>query len=201
MKLNEDNTVDGIMIQLPLPEELDCSIIANLISHQKDVDGNHPFNMAAMARHEDPLFIPCTPKGIMCLIKSVCPNIIGKKAVVVGQSNIVGMPIALLLQKELATVTTWHAHTLNLKEEVKTADVLIAAAGCPHLIKGDYIKAGAIVIDVGTTFVEDKTSKTGKRLYGDIEFHTVAPKASFITPVPGGVGPMTIAMLTDNIVK
>lgn len=171
-----------------------------MVSHQKDVDGIHPLNMAAMARHENPFFTPCTPKGIMCLIKSVCPKIQGKKATVIGRSNIVGMPIALLLQKEFATVTLCHTYTQNLREEIATADIVVSATGCPHLVKGDYIKPGAIVIDVGTQFVPDKSKKTGKRLVGDIDYQSAASRAGFITPVPGGVGPMTIAMLMDNIV-
>jgi methylenetetrahydrofolate dehydrogenase (NADP+)/methenyltetrahydrofolate cyclohydrolase/formyltetrahydrofolate synthetase len=130
----------------------------------------------------------------------VCPKIQGKKATVIGRSNIVGMPIALLLQKEFATVTLCHTYTQNLREEIATADIVVSATGCPHLVKGDYIKPGAIVIDVGTQFVPDKSKKTGKRLVGDIDYQSVASRAGYITPVPGGVGPMTIAMLMDNIV-
>lgn len=122
------------------------------------------------------------------------------KATVIGRSNIVGMPIALLLQREFATVTLCHTYTKNLKEEIATADIVVSATGCPHLIKGDFIKPGAIVIDVGTQFIEDQTTKSGKKLVGDIDYPSVASRAGFITPVPGGVGPMTIAMLMDNIV-
>lgn len=134
------------------------------------------------------------------MIKSVCPEIKGKKATVIGRSNIVGMPISLLLQKEFATVTLCHTYTENLKDEISTADIVVSATGCPYLVKGDYIKPGAIVIDVGTQFIEDKTRKSGKRLVGDIEYDTVKSIAGYVTPVPGGVGPMTIAMLMDNIV-
>ena len=122
------------------------------------------------------------------------------KATVIGRSNIVGMPVALLLQKEFATVTLWHAHTRNLKEEIAAADIVVSATGCPYLVKGDFIKRGAIVIDVGTQFVDDKSRKSGKRLVGDIDYQGASTRAGFITPVPGGVGPMTIAMLMDNIV-
>jgi len=128
-QLNEDETVDGILVQLPLPDRIDSSAICDMILHRKDVDGIHPLNMAAMARHEDPFFVPCTPKGIMCLIKSVCPKIKGLKATVIGRSNIVGMPIALLLQKEFATVTLCHTYTENLKEEIETADIVVSATG------------------------------------------------------------------------
>lgn len=198
--LNQDTSIDGILVQLPLPERLDANAICDIISQDKDVDGIHPLNMAAMARHEDPIFKPCTPKGIICLIKSVCPEIKGKKATVIGRSNIVGMPIALLLQKEFATVTLCHSYTENLKDEIATADIVVSATGCPYLVKGDCIKAGAIVIDVGTQFIDDKTRKSGKRLVGDIEYQSVKSIAGYVTPVPGGVGPMTIAMLMDNIV-
>jgi 5,10-methylene-tetrahydrofolate dehydrogenase/methenyl tetrahydrofolate cyclohydrolase len=199
-ELNEDPSVNGILVQLPLPDHMDSNAVCDMISHEKDVDGIHPLNMAAMARHESPFFTPCTPKGIMYLIKSVCPEIKGKKATVIGRSNIVGMPIALLLQKEFATVTLCHTYTKNLKEEIATADIVVSATGCPYLVKGDFIKPGAIVIDVGTQFIEDKTRKKGKRLVGDVDYQTAASRAGFITPVPGGVGPMTIAMLMDNIV-
>jgi methylenetetrahydrofolate dehydrogenase (NADP+) / methenyltetrahydrofolate cyclohydrolase / formyltetrahydrofolate synthetase len=200
MELNEDQTVSGILVQLPLPDEVSTTAIWDTIRHSKDVDGTHRLNMAAMARHEDPTFTPCTPKGIMWLIKSVWPNILGKKATVIGRSNIVGMPIALLLQKEFATVTLWHAHTQNLKEEIASADIVVSATGCPYLVKGDFIKPGAIVIDVGTQFINDKSRKSGRRLVGDVDYKSVSKRAGFVTPVPGGVGPMTIAMLMDNIV-
>ena len=200
IKLNQDPTVSGILMQLPLPEGIDETALYSIIAHAKDVDGIHPLNMAAMARHEDPFFTPCTPKGIMCLIKSVCPQIRGKKATVIGRSNIVGMPVAMLLQKEFATVTLWHTYTQELQEEVANADILVSATGWPHLVKGDFIKQGAVVIDVGTQFVEDKSRKSGKRLVGDVDYHSVSSRAGHITPVPGGVGPMTIAMLMDNIV-
>lgn len=199
-QLNNDSSIDGILTQLPLPEHMDETLITSSISYEKDVDGVHPLNMAAMARHEDPNFIPCTPKGVMELIKSVCPNIKGKKATVIGRSNIVGMPISLLLQKEFATVTLCHVHTENLKDEVLTADIVVSATGSPHLIKGDFVKPGAIVIDVGTRYIKDKNSPKGRRLVGDIEYESVSKKPVYLTPVPGGVGPMTITMLMDNIV-
>lgn len=199
-ELNADDSVSGVLVQLPLPDAVDSAAVCDAISQHKDVDGIHPLNMAAMARHEDPFFTPCTPKGIMCLIKSVCPKILGKKATVIGRSNIVGMPVALLLQKEFATVTLCHTFTRNLREEIATADIVVSATGCPYLVKGDFIKPGAIVIDVGTQFVADKSRKSGRRLVGDIDYQSAATRAGYITPVPGGVGPMTIAMLMDNIV-
>jgi 5,10-methylene-tetrahydrofolate dehydrogenase/methenyl tetrahydrofolate cyclohydrolase len=128
-ELNQDETVDGILVQLPLPDRIDSRTVCDMVQHEKDVDGIHPLNMAAMARHEDPFFTPCTPKGIMCLIKSVCPKIKGLKATVIGRSNIVGMPIALLLQKEFATVTLCHTYTENLKEEIESADIVVSATG------------------------------------------------------------------------
>lgn len=199
--LNNDPTVSGILMQLPLPgKSLDETALYDTIAHEKDVDGIHPLNMAAMARYEDPFYTPCTPKGIMWLIRSVWPVIKGKKATVIGRSNIVGMPIALLLQKEFATVTLWHSYTTDLVSEITNADIVVSATGWPHLVKGDYIKKGAIVIDVGTQFIKDDSRKSGKRLVGDIEYDSVSKTAGYITPVPGGVGPMTIAMLMDNIV-
>ncbi|CAI2373029.1 unnamed protein product [Moneuplotes crassus] len=198
--LNSDPSVNGILVQLPLPDKYDSTRICDMISHEKDVDGIHPLNMGAMARHEDPFFTPCTPKGIMCLIKSVCPEIRGKKATVIGRSNIVGMPISMLLQKEFATVTLCHTYTQNLKDEISNADIVVSATGCPYLIKGDFIKSGAIVIDVGTQYIEDQSRKNGKRLVGDIDFQSVSTQAGYVTPVPGGVGPMTISMLMDNLV-
>lgn len=200
MSLNADPSVDGILTQFPLPDHIDENIVSCTIDYRKDVDGVHPLNMAAMARHETPMFTPCTPKGVMKLIKSVCPEIKGKKATVIGRSNIVGMPISLLLQKEYATVTLCHIHTQNLKDEVESADIIVSATGSPQLIKGDFVKPGAIVIDVGTRFVKDKSSPSGKKLVGDVDFNSVAKKPVHLTPVPGGVGPMTIAMLMDNIV-
>ena len=197
--LNMDPTVDGILTQLPLPDHIEENIIFTEISHPKDVDGIHPLNMAAMARHEEPLFTPCTPKGVMRLLHSVCPDLKGKKATVIGRSNIVGMPIAMLLQKEFATVTLCHIYTKNLREEVCTSDIVISATGSPHLVTGDFVKPGAIVIDVGTKVVKDKNNPNG-RLIGDVEYSSVLKKAGYLTPVPGGVGPMTIAMLMDNIV-
>ncbi|CAI2372940.1 unnamed protein product [Moneuplotes crassus] len=199
-ELNSDPSVSGILVQLPLPEKYNSTQICDLVSHEKDVDGIHPLNMGAMARHEEPFFTPCTPKGIICLIKSVCPVIKGKKATVIGRSNIVGMPISLLLQKELATVTLCHTYTQNLRDEISTADILVSATGCPYLVEGDFIKRGAIVIDVGTQFIEDQSRKSGKRLVGDINFQSVKTQAGYVTPVPGGVGPMTISMLMDNLV-
>ena len=193
-KLNCDNSVSGILCQLPLPKDLDEEAVINAISPNKDVDAFHPVNVGKiMVGNFD--FLPCTPAGVMELIKLSGIEVKGKKCVVVGRSNIVGKPMSMLLLHKNGTVTICHSKTVDLKAELIEADIVVAAVGVPELIKGDMIKEGAVVIDVGMNRLDD-----GK-LVGDVEFGSCASRASAITPVPGGVGPMTIAMLMKNTVK
>jgi 5,10-methylene-tetrahydrofolate dehydrogenase/methenyl tetrahydrofolate cyclohydrolase len=201
-KLNADPKVDGILVQLPLPAGLDEEKVLNAISIEKDVDGFHPLNIGRLAQKgREPLFIPCTPYGALYLIKETLPTLEGVNAVVLGRSNIVGMPVALLLIGENATVTVCHSRTRNLKDVVRQADVLVAAVGRPEMVRGDWVKPGAVVIDVGINRVEDPDSKRGYKLVGDVAYDEVSQVAGAITPVPGGVGPMTIAMLLRNTLR
>ncbi|MGA2526714.1 MAG: bifunctional methylenetetrahydrofolate dehydrogenase/methenyltetrahydrofolate cyclohydrolase FolD [Smithellaceae bacterium] len=193
-ELNADKLIHGILVQLPLPKHIHPDKIIAAIDPRKDVDGFHPYNMGELVAG-NPLYIPCTPRGIMELISRTGIELTGKEAVVVGRSNIVGKPIALLLLTQNATVTICHSRTKNLSTVTGRADVLIAAVGKARMIKADMVKKGAIVIDVGVNRLEN-----GK-LTGDVAFDEVAVKASYITPVPGGVGPMTIAMLMKNTLE
>ncbi|KAI9093756.1 formate--tetrahydrofolate ligase-domain-containing protein [Phlyctochytrium arcticum] len=200
-RLNDDFTVHGILVQLPLPDGMDEKVITDAIDSRKDVDGFHSLNIGLLAKRDhEPLFEPCTPKGCIELLKHAGVQLDGKNAVVVGRSNIVGMPVAHLLQAENATVTVCHSRTKNLAEVVGSADILITAIGRPEIIKGAWIKPDAVVIDVGTNPVPDSTKKSGIRWVGDVEFDAASQVASAITPVPGGVGPMTVAMLMHNTV-
>ena len=199
-KLNNNERIHGILLQLPLPKHLDEHAALEAISPAKDVDGFHPVSVGKLYIGLD-TFIPCTPKGIIEIIKRYNINVSGKNAVVIGRSNIVGKPIAALLMKENATVTIAHSKTQNLPELVRNADIVVAAIGKPNYIKGEWIKDGAVVIDVGINSVDDPSSPKGYRLVGDVEFEEAEKKASYITPVPGGVGPMTIAMLLSNTLK
>ncbi|KAG9456499.1 hypothetical protein H6P81_001007 [Aristolochia fimbriata] len=195
---NDDPAVHGILVQLPLPRHLKEEKILNAVSIHKDVDGFHPLNIGRLAMQgREPLFVPCTPKGCIELLYRSGVEIKGKRAVVIGRSNIVGMPAALLLQRENATVSIVHSHTKNPDEITKQADIVIAAAGVTNLVRGSWIKPGAVVIDVGINPVDDDSPK-GYRLVGDVCYEEVRKVASAITPVPGGVGPMTIAMLLSN---
>lgn len=191
LKLNENKRVHGILVQLPLPKHINEKVIINAINPDKDVDAFHPVNVGKIMIG-DFSFLPCTPAGVMELIASTGVEIAGKECVVVGRSNIVGKPMAMLLLHQSGTVTICHSKTKDLKEVCQRADILVAAVGVPNLITGDMVKEGAVVIDVGMNRLPD-----GK-LCGDVEFETAKEKASFITPVPGGVGPMTIAMLMQN---
>jgi 5,10-methylene-tetrahydrofolate dehydrogenase/methenyl tetrahydrofolate cyclohydrolase len=198
-ELNADCEVNGILVQLPLPKGLDEERVLSAISLEKDVDGFNPVNIGRLAQKgREPLFIPCTPAGVIHLLKQTLPSLEGKNAVVLGRSNIVGMPVALLLVKENATVTICHSRTVGLKAMVQNADILVAAIGKPEFVRGDWIKPGAIVIDVGVNRVEDETKEKGYRLVGDVAYGEALGVAGAITPVPGGVGPMTIAMLLRN---
>jgi 5,10-methylene-tetrahydrofolate dehydrogenase/methenyl tetrahydrofolate cyclohydrolase len=198
-ELNADPEVNGILVQLPLPGHIDEEAVLNKIDLAKDVDGFHPVNIGRLAmKGRDPLFIPCTPYGVMVLLEEAGVETSGAEAVVVGRSNIVGLPVAMLLQKANATVTICHSRTRDLTEHTRRADILIAAIGRPEMITGDMIKPGATVIDVGVNRVDDAEAKRGYRLVGDVEFDSAKEVAGALTPVPGGVGPMTIAMLMKN---
>ena len=198
-KLNADPAVNGILVQLPLPRHLDEEKVLSAIDLNKDVDGFHPVNIGRLAQKgREPVFIPCTPAGCMVLLERAGAQLSGANAVVLGRSNIVGMPVALLLVKANATVTICHSRTRDLASVVRQADVLVAAIGQPEFVKKDWVKPGAIVIDVGINQKEDAGAKRGYRLVGDVAFDEVSEVAGAITPVPGGVGPMTIAMLLKN---
>ena len=198
-KLNANPEVNGILVQLPLPDHIDEETILNTIDLGKDVDGFHPVNIGRLAmKGRDPLFIPCTPYGVIELLKRSDVPLSGAEAVIVGRSNIVGLPVAMLLQKENATVTICHSRTKDLAGHVREADIVVAAIGRPEMITGDMIKPGAAVIDVGINRKDDPTKKRGYRLVGDVEYESASQVAGAITPVPGGVGPMTIAMLMNN---
>jgi 5,10-methylene-tetrahydrofolate dehydrogenase/methenyl tetrahydrofolate cyclohydrolase len=212
-KLNADPTVNGILVQLPLPSHLDEERVLQLINIEKDVDGFSPLNIGRLAQKgREPLFVPCTPYGCIYLLKEAGVKIAGANAVVLGRSNIVGMPAALLLVKENATVTIVHSRTQNIADVIRQADILIAAIGRTEMVRGDWIKPGAAVIDVGingvplfnpdgTPLLSLKTGKPRQKLVGDVNFEEAKEVAGFITPVPGGVGPMTIAMLMANTLR
>ncbi len=192
-KLNADKTVHGILVQLPLPRQIDPDTVLAAIRPEKDVDGFHPVNIGRLVAGL-PASEPCTPKGILRLLKSTGIPLAGKEAVVIGRSNIVGKPVALMLLAESATVTICHSKTADLAEHVRRADILVAAIGKPRFVTADMVKEGAVVIDVGINRLEEG-------LVGDVDYDPVAEKASWITPVPGGVGPMTIAMLLENTLE
>jgi 5,10-methylene-tetrahydrofolate dehydrogenase/methenyl tetrahydrofolate cyclohydrolase len=201
-KLNADPQIHGILVQLPLPAGLDEERVLNTISLNKDVDGFHPINIGRLAQKgREPLFIPATPAGVMVLLEKNGTDLDGTRAVVLGRSNIVGMPVSLLLLRANATVTICHSHTRDIPARVREADVVIAAIGKPEYVRGEWIKPGATVIDVGTNRVEDPSAKRGYRLVGDVAFDEAVAVAGAITPSPGGVGPMTIAMLLRNTLR
>jgi len=193
-KLNKDSKIHGILVQLPLPKQINEDAVLEAISPEKDVDGFHPYNVGRLAVGK-PLFQPCTPYGVMKMLEYANISVEGKNAVIVGRSNIVGKPIALMLLQKSATVTVCHSKTKDLREELKRADIVVAAIGKPEFVKGDMLKEGAVVIDVGINRLE-----SGK-LVGDVDFASAEKVASAITPVPGGVGPMTIAMLMYNTLE
>ena len=202
-RLNADADIDGFIVQLPLPHHISEQRITEAIDYRKDVDGFHPVNVGRMAIGL-PAFISATPLGILTLLQRYNIETKGKKVAILGRSNIVGKPMAqLMMQKQYgdSTVTVLHSHSLNLQEECRQADILIAAMGQPAFVTADMVKPGAVIIDVGTTRVPDPSRKTGFRLQGDVDFESVSPLCSAITPVPGGVGPMTICMLMLNTLK
>lgn len=194
-QLNADDTVDGILVQLPLPAHISEAKVIETISREKDVDGFHPLNVAALWQKQ-PCILPCTPKGIIKMLKAAGVEIEGKRAVVIGRSNIVGLPVAKLLLDRNATVTIAHSRTRNLPELARQAEILVVAIGRPKFVTADMVSEGAVVIDVGV----NRDPETG-RLCGDVDFAAVEPKASVITPVPGGVGPMTICCLMENTIE
>ncbi|KAL2943372.1 Bifunctional protein FolD 1 mitochondrial [Bienertia sinuspersici] len=199
---NENPEIHGVLVQLPLPERFDEEKILSMLPLEKDVDGFHPSNMGNLAMEgREPLFIPCTPKGCLELLLRSGVEIMGKRAVVIGRSNIVGLPTSLLLQRYHATVTVLHAFTKNPERISREADIVVAAVGMPNLVRGNWLKPGAVVIDVGTYPVEDPSSDSGYRLLGDVCYGEAVKVASAITPVPGGVGPMTVAMLLLNTLE
>jgi 5,10-methylene-tetrahydrofolate dehydrogenase/methenyl tetrahydrofolate cyclohydrolase len=200
--LNADPKVSGILVQLPLPSHLDEEKVLSLIDITKDVDGFHPINIGRLAQKgRDPLFVPCTPYGCIVMLDRMGVQLKGANAVVLGRSNIVGMPAALLLVRRDATVTVCHSRTKDLPGVIRQADVLIAAVGRANMVKGDWVKPGAVVIDVGINRIDDPTHPKGSRLVGDVDYNEVKEVAGMITPVPGGVGPMTIAMLMQNTMR
>ena len=204
VKLNEDKDVHGILIQLPLPKQIDESAIINLINPAKDVDGFHPISVGKMVQGLES-FVPATPQGIMLMLKHYGIETVGKNAVVIGRSNIVGRPMSILLSQNTnpgnCTVTLCHSRTKDLDIICKNADIIVAALGIPGFLTADMVKEGAIVIDVGITRVSDPSKKTGFAIKGDVDFENVASKCAYITPVPGGVGLMTIAALLENTLK
>jgi methylenetetrahydrofolate dehydrogenase (NADP+)/methenyltetrahydrofolate cyclohydrolase len=200
-KLNDDKSVDGILVQLPLPKHISPDLVINNISPDKDVDGFHPISQGKMLLGQ-PTFLPATPYGILLMLEHYNIDTTGKHCVVIGRSNIVGTPMTVLMSRNSnpgnCTVTMCHSKTTNLKEMVLQADIVVAAIGRPRFVTADMVKDGAIVIDVGINRIEDSTRKSGSRLVGDVDFDNVAPKCSYITPVPKGVGPMTICGLMKN---
>jgi methylenetetrahydrofolate dehydrogenase (NADP+) / methenyltetrahydrofolate cyclohydrolase len=203
--LNSDPKIHGILVQMPLPKQIDPDTVIRRIDPAKDVDGFHPVNVGKMLIGERDGFVPCTPAGIQVMLKESGVKTPGKSCVVVGRSNIVGKPMAALMMQDNenanCTVTVCHRHTVDLKTHTRDADILIVAAGRPRMVTAEMVKPGAVVIDVGTNRVADSGSKTGTKLLGDVDFESVRQVASKITPVPGGVGPMTIAMLMANTVR
>ncbi len=200
--LNADPQIHGILVQLPLPSQIDEERVLRLVSLDKDVDGFHPINIGMLGmKGRQPLFTPATPTGCMVLLKEVGAQVEGANAVVIGRSNIVGLPVALMLMKANATVTVCHSRTKNVADIVRQADIVIAAIGKPEYVKAAWLKPGAIVIDVGTNKVDDPTAEKGYKFVGDVEFEAALDVAGAITKVPGGVGPMTITMLLQNTMK
>ncbi len=201
-ELNADARVHGILVQLPLPSGLDDEKVLNAIRIEKDVDGFHPLNIGRLAQKgREPLFIPCTPAGVMVLLDEADAQLQGANAVVLGRSNIVGMPVALLLVRKNATVTICHSRTRDLPSVTRQADVLVAAVGRPEMVRADWVKPGAVVIDVGINRVDAPERPKGYKLVGDVAYDEVREVAGALTPVPGGVGPMTIAMLLQNTIR
>lgn len=201
-ELANDDRVHGILVQLPLPDHMDTEAVLSKVPLEKDVDGFHPMNAGLLARRGcEPYFVPCTPWGCIVLLERSGVPISGKRAVVLGRSNIVGLPMALLLQERNATVTVVHSRTENAEDLMREADILVAAIGKPEMVNASMLKEGVAVIDVGINKKDDPSAPRGYRLVGDVDFESAKEKAGWLTPVPGGVGPMTIAILLENTVK
>lgn len=199
---NNDPSIHGILVQLPLPKHINENAITAAVADEKDVDGFGTVNIGELAkRGGHPLFTPCTPKGVMVLLAEAGVDPAGKNAVVLGRSDIVGSPVSYLLKNANATVTVCHSGTKTLQEHIKNADILVAAIGKPEYVKGEWLKPGCVVIDVGTNYIKDETKKSGERLVGDVEYESAKNVAGKIAPVPGGVGPMTVCMLLENVIS
>jgi len=198
-EINENKEVHGLIVQMPLPNHIDERAVLDAVNYEKDVDGLHPLNIGALCmKGRDPRFVSCTPKGCIEILDRKGISLDGKNVAVIGRSNIVGIPVAMLCLHRNATVTICHSKTQNIEQVVKRADIVIAAVGKAEMVKKDWIKEGAVVIDVGINAVDDSTKKAGYRLVGDVDYNGVKEVASLITPVPNGVGPMTVAMLLKN---
>ena len=200
-EFNENDNIHGILVQLPLPKHIDTNSVLDCVSYKKDVDGFHPMNAGRLSQRNNPLFVPCTPRGCMEILEFYGIDVMGKNATIIGSSNLVGLPLSLLLLSKKATVTICNSKTKDTKAMVQNADIIIAACGIAHLVKEDWVKEGAIIVDVGINKVDDASRKRGYRLVGDVDFDNVKEKTAYITPVPGGVGPMTIAMLMTQVVE
>lgn len=201
-EINNDESIHGLLIQLPLPKSIDEAKVTNAVSFEKDVDGFHRFNVAELSVKDGaPSFIPCTPNGVLKLLQVTKVPLRGKHVVIIGRSNIVGTPLAALLRNQDATVTVCHSKTKDIPSFVRQGDVVVAACGIPQFVKGEWLKKDAVVIDVGINYIPDSSKKSGKKLVGDVDFETAKEQASYITPVPGGVGPMTVAMLVKNVLR
>ena len=200
-RMNENNMIHGILVQLPLPEHMDTNKVLNSIHHTKDVDGLGTMNAGKLFQNQDPLFFSCTPRGCIELMDEYNIRLRGRNVTIIGSSNLVGLPLSMMLLNRGATVTICNINTRDIREHIQHADILITCCGVPHIVKEDWVNEGTVVIDIGINKVEDLSKKNGYRLVGDVDFENVKNKASYITPVPGGVGPMTIAILMKQIVE
>tara|TARA_Y100000768_G_scaffold73483_1_gene51829 strand:- start:207 stop:1088 length:882 start_codon:yes stop_codon:yes gene_type:complete len=200
-KMNENNMIHGILVQLPLPEHWDTNKVLNSIHPTKDVDGLGTMNAGKLFQNQDPLFFSCTPRGCIELMDEYNILLRGRNVTIIGSSNLVGLPLSMMLLNRGATVTICNINTRDIREHIQHADILITCCGVPHIVKEDWVNEGTVVIDIGINKVEDLSKKNGYRLVGDVDFENVKDKASYITPVPGGVGPMTIAILMKQIVE
>lgn len=199
--MNQEPHIHGILVQLPLPKHMNEEEVLSQVRLDKDVDGFHFENMGRLTKNRDPLFMPCTPEGCIEMLDRHNIDISGKDAVILGRSNIVGLPVALMLLHRNATITICHSRTQNIEDKIKQADILVAACGIPEFVKQEWLKEGVVIIDVGINSIDDSTRKRGYRLVGDVDFKNAKEVASYITPVPGGVGPMTISMLLKHTVE
>jgi 5,10-methylene-tetrahydrofolate dehydrogenase/methenyl tetrahydrofolate cyclohydrolase len=200
-ELNKDSQIHGIVIQLPLPEHLDTDLLVNTISYKKDIDGFHSLNAGELFQNRNYKLVPCTPRACIELLDSYKINVESMNIVIIGCSNLVGLPLSILLLQREATVTICHKKTINIKNLTKQADMIITCCGVPHLVKEDWIKENTIIIDVGINTIKDSSKKKGYKIVGDVDFNNVKHKCSYLTPVPGGVGPITVAILMKQLVE